>query len=543
MRQMNEEQLEAVMSNERKILCLAGAGTGKTTCMLERIDRLVHKKVNPLSILVLTFTNAAAFEMQDRYCRDHSSKLVPTFRTFHSFCYYVLATNIEVRRLLGYSNIPQIADEFDLKEIYRQAQTKTGIRYSFDSLMKKPAKSKNEEFEYVTLKKMIDKELIGRNLITFDKLCTEICNLFVSDHDAIQQYKQQYEYIFVDEFQDTDATQYDFITSFTSARLFVVGDALQAIYGFRGADSSIIKSLAVDPSWYTIKLYRNYRSSSRICTFANLNSTYADDSFRVAIESSSNDDTDFPVVEWFFTDRSYLSSVSSIVLDSCFEYIHNHPGSAAVLCRTNKEVDAVQKYCDAANIHYETNKNDTDMLNVLISAGDNDYLMRWLSSYLDTDKYAKYIRVRTLAIDNNVVYDLSSFLNDFKQIPAIDNRWMLVKFIRNICMQQDLSEIQRGQRILNVFGYPNIMLDETHCTTMRNTLDYLIELYQQGIETTSSTLHIGTIHSVKGLEFDNVCILGVDGASFKLDNEENKNLYYVAITRAKKHLMVFRKGK
>ena len=109
--QYNEEQLQAINADAKRLLCLAGAGAGKTATMIARIHRLVSEGVDPTSILVLTFTNAAAFEMKDRYHRQYKTKESPEFRTFHSFCYSILAKDRQILAKLNYTKVPNIATE------------------------------------------------------------------------------------------------------------------------------------------------------------------------------------------------------------------------------------------------------------------------------------------------------------------------------------------------------------------------------------------------------------------------------------------------
>lgn len=538
MSSLNAEQLAAVNCTDKKILCLAGAGTGKTYTMIERISRLVQDGVNPSSILVLTFTNAAAFEMKSRYQSKSDSKRIPEFRTFHSFCYHVLATNSDVRSSLGYTSIPTIADENVSKRIKREAQTIAGIKSSIESLDKKEVKSKAEQLDYELMKKASSKLMKQRNTITFDDLCSRICNLFTDDSEYIQFYKNKYTYIFVDEFQDTDPVQYNFVKSFVDSFIFVVGDALQSLYAFRGADSSIIKGLSIDPEWTTIKLFKNYRSSKTICDFANNNSKYADDNFRVAIESGKGEEGE-PVDYREYSDSAFYGDISKESKEYCIEDVLTRPGSTAILFRTNREVNTFQSYCDSKNITYRSGKKTADVENVLLSIGDNDYLLNWLSTYLNSESYADFLRVSTLRTDDNP-YTVSEFLKDYGRLPAISERMEVVRALRHICKDGTRAVVDRCKDILKVIGCKTESLDESKCATMKEGVDYVLDVYNGTTEDPGSDIYVGTVHSVKGLEFDNVYIFGVDGSTFKLNNEENKNIYYVAITRAKKHLVVFK---
>ena len=117
MSKLNEQQMAVVMSDEPRILVLAGAGAGKTHTMLERINRLIEEGQDPGSILVLTFTNKAAFDMRDRYKRSHVGKRIPEFRTFHSFCYHLLIIDPTIRCSLGYSQPPTVGNAEAIKKI------------------------------------------------------------------------------------------------------------------------------------------------------------------------------------------------------------------------------------------------------------------------------------------------------------------------------------------------------------------------------------------------------------------------------------------
>lgn len=226
---LNRAQSEVVQSDAEKLLVLAGAGTGKTTTMLARISRLVDEnKVDVQSILVLTFTNAAACEMRDRYRRSHHNQQTPTFCTFHSFCYSLIASNKDIANRLGYfKGTPDIADSTMLRKIHTMCKQKCSVKLSDDKLNGKVAVSKKEQFEKELYWKQYNKLLREQNLITFDIMCYEVCKLFSSNAVVIADYKKRYKYIFVYEFQDTDPKQWDFVSSFTHSNLFVCGDAKQ----------------------------------------------------------------------------------------------------------------------------------------------------------------------------------------------------------------------------------------------------------------------------------------------------------------------------
>lgn len=133
---LNKAQQQAVNCEAKNILCLAGAGTGKSYCMISRIIRLIdEQKADTSSILALTFTNAAACEMRERYRRMHKEQETPLFCTFHSFCYSLISSNHEVARYLGYyKETPQIADDIALRKIHAICRQQCGTKISDDKL-------------------------------------------------------------------------------------------------------------------------------------------------------------------------------------------------------------------------------------------------------------------------------------------------------------------------------------------------------------------------------------------------------------------------
>lgn len=228
---LNTEQQQVVDSTAEKILVLAGAGTGKTHCMLARIQKLVESGVSPSEILVLTFTNAAAYNMAERFKPTESGglqKLSPEFKTFHAFCYGLITSDPDVRTMLGYSKVPSIILDTELQSIRKAVKTKYNVKLS-DSKLNGTGVclSRNEKFQYDLFRKCLRNELLQQNKITFDIICYEVCELFVGNHPSVQPYLNQYKYIFVDEFQDTDPKQWRFVQSFKDAKLYVIGDALQ----------------------------------------------------------------------------------------------------------------------------------------------------------------------------------------------------------------------------------------------------------------------------------------------------------------------------
>ncbi len=538
---LNDQQQKAVDLEANKILCLAGAGTGKTFCMVSRLTRIVNSGIDPSSILVLTFTNAAAFEMKERYMRQNTGPKYPEFRTFHSFCYSLISKDLEVRKKLGYFKIPKIASNEESRKLSMQAKMQCGIKISDKKLNggSKVLDMKDEQAIKI-YSKCLYRLYHAANLITFDQLCYKVCELFNSDDPTVLQYKDQYKYIFVDEFQDTDPRQYEFISSFKDSKLFVVGDALQSIYSFRGADSSIIMSLAEDKEWSTVKLYQNYRSTRSICEYANVNSKYADPSYRIAINSDkdnildSGDVEEYMSHEYDFDKIINLDEISAVVKDI---QSGTRDGNYAVLARTNSEVELSVNYLRSKGICCSTNHDNSDCINILRSVTDDSYMINWLSTFLDSNRFSEYIR--NVAIESEERTPKEVFIHYYGSTYEISKRLIAVSEVRKIFLRRDKSsKLSRMVDILNTLGVKlEEPLDDSECCTVKDCCEYLISMINNQKK---SEVYVGTIHSSKGLEFDNVYLLGVGSRKFRLSNEENFNLFYVGITRAKKHLKVFR---
>ena len=226
---LNNEQLKVALADEPRILCLAGAGSGKTYTSIARIVNLINHGVDPHSILMLTFTNAAAFEMQERYLKYKPKDIIeiPTFRTFHSFCYSLLNRDGAILKKLGYSKVPDVADESRAASLFKTAAMQCGISMSEKKLMSNAVLSMKEQADKEIIMKAYRRLLKQKNVITFDILCYDVCQLFVDNSELVTKYKEKYKYIITDEFQDTDKRQFEFVNSFKNSNIMAVGDALQ----------------------------------------------------------------------------------------------------------------------------------------------------------------------------------------------------------------------------------------------------------------------------------------------------------------------------
>ena len=490
---LNDEQKEVVTSTSSKICCIAGAGTGKTHTLISRIVHLVnYLDVDPRSVLSLTFTNAAAAEMNSRYLAYSCNPITPKFATFHSFCYSLIREDEEVRNRIGYKNIPDIITAEEEKVFQAQAQIQTSAKLPKKgySITYKP--NIREKFQFTVFQKALDGILIQNNKITFDRLCYRICELFEKNDKSISKYKQKYQYVLIDEFQDTDPLQWKFVQSFEStSNILVCGDIFQAIYGFRGADSSIMKSIVSDESWNVLKLQTNYRSTQEICDYGNqiIDEIEADPESKVNLKAIKSG-------------KSVIESKSS-KLENLFKDITSLKGTTAILCRTNREVGYISSLLTSKGIPHRLKESD-EFNSLCVAAIDPYFYKSYLLGKLSTKDRSKILSYQYAINSNeiNIIEELE------KRLPEVVEQINDIQNSENFETLVELYKVNPGALSLGNYNFND------------------------------HNLYVGTIHSVKGLEFDNVYVYGVDSSSFRLNSEESYNLYYVASTRAKTNLTV-----
>ena len=283
---LNERQKEAVTYINGPLLVLAGAGSGKTRVLTTRIAYMIGEGISPDNILAITFTNKAAGEMKDRIYKliGYSARSMQ-ISTFHSFGLKIIKENYDI---LGYDKNFLIFDSDDsltiVKKICKDKNIDTNkfnprmIRNKISSLkndLVTPSMYKQrvcDEFDNIISKVYTKYEdtLIKNNSLDFDDLLILPIKLFKERKDILESYQGQYKYILIDEYQDTNEAQY-ILTKLLSSKyknICCVGDADQAIYGFRGARPDILVNLANSKETYTYRIKRNYRNGGEILAFA-----------------------------------------------------------------------------------------------------------------------------------------------------------------------------------------------------------------------------------------------------------------------------------
>ena len=585
---LNNSQLEAVKVMDGPLLILAGAGSGKTRVLTTRVSYLIEQGVDPDAILAITFTNKAAKEMKERIIKILGSMAYQIqISTFHSFGLKIVKENCE---LLGYKKnftildsddsltvIKKILKDFDLDpKIYNPKGIKSQISGAKNELLNPEDYSSyaSSEYEKIVLKvyKAYQNKLAINNSLDFDDLLMLPIVLFRQNPEVMKKYQEKYKYILIDEYQDTNEAQY-ILTKMISAKyknICVVGDPDQSIYAFRGSNYRNILNFEKDyKNAKTIMLEKNYRSTKNILTVAN----------DVIKNNTSRKDkklwTDNEEGEKIHYHRSENEKDEAFyVMTQIKELMKKSPlKEIAVLYRTNAQSRNMEEALLRENIPYKVvgsfyfykRKEIKDLiayLNVIYNQDDDINLLR-------------IINVPKRGIGLKTIENLISKANDEnKSIYQIINGGKELEFKKII---DELIELKDSSSLTELVDYVLEKTGMKNDLVTEKTLDAEVRLenleefksitknfeekngiisleeFLQEISLVSDieehknnteVVTLMTVHSAKGLEFDNIFIIGLEEGIFPHVNsfqetaslEEERRLCYVAITRARKKL-------
>ena len=598
--QLNDEQIKPVLQTEGAVLVLAGAGSGKTRVLTSRIAYLVEEKnVPPQAILAITFTNKAANEMKERLSKivDVSSSWVCTI---HSMC---------VRILRAYAEEVGISANFS---IYSETERNNIIKKSFqecdfdDEKLLKLVKyhignakmlgfdpdryaeeyaGEHEIDEIVKVYRRYQKHLCENNALDFDDLLNETRNLLKTNDDAREQLSGRFRYILVDEFQDTNAVQYEIIRYLASSHgnLFAVGDDDQSIYGWRGAKIENILHFEKDFKGAKVfKLERNYRSTKNILTLANTvikNNGHRKDK-TLWTENEEGAKPKVYEADEESGEARYIAQCIAGLLRQGYSY-----SDFAILMRLNALTRSFEQEFTGDGIPYKVfggfkffeRKEIKDLLaylRLINNPFDSEAALR-IINFPKRGIGAKTVdALQTYAFDNELsVYDA---LLDIDEIGFTGGtREKLVEFrdlIKNwIIASQDLPVNELVKQIIEDTKMREVYADDSDDSINKranieefvNSVEEYCSLnpdtsltdYLNQVTLSSDTddmddgnyVTLATVHAVKGLEFKCVFICGleenilpVSRAVSNDDMEEERRLMYVAITRAKELLYLTR---
>lgn len=567
---LNANQLQAVTSTSNTILCLAGAGSGKTTVLTRRIAHLFDNRVGTSNMLALTFTRLAGAEMKERVIKligeQEGKKLF--CNTFHAFAVQVLREwghKIGIEK--GFTIYDQEDRESILTVILKELGARTTLKKVLDALEDGP-KNRSEEERVI---EEYEWRLSQNNAVDLDKLVHKVVLLWTAFPEALQYYQQMYTHVFVDEFQDTNDEQMEMFRLLNPKHLFVVGDDFQAIYGWRGAKVEYILNFPYEyPDCETVKLEDNYRSTSEIVAAANNLIAYNENQSEKKLIAHK----DGPKITFFETgdERAEHEEVLNKIR------ILRNEGIAlkdiAVLSRTNMQLTRMQSLLDregVANIALGRNdimknrdiRSIVAWLQVIINQKDGVALKRALSypAPFLTESEQKILKLEAAKRE---ITELNAFaILEFKQSKRF---FTLGHKINNTAHSSTVSElIHYVAEVLGVLREYEEQGLQNRLHALRNGIEYIkawedskrnlgednsVEAFlkwlkyrdiQEKLVEEKDAVKLMTMHGAKGLEFPVVFLIGLVEDTFpskRGDLEEERRLAYVGITRAKEKLFL-----
>lgn len=588
---------------------LAGAGSGKTRSLTHRIAYLIEEKgVAPWNILAITFTNKAAQEMRERVDAlvGYGSEDI-WISTFHATCSRILRRHID---LLGYDRNFTIYDASDQKSLMKEVLKEMKIdtkQFPERSVMSEISSAKNEykspldyRNEYgsnfrnqriADIYEHYQKRLKENNALDFDDLLVKMVDLFQTNPDVLEHYQDRFQYIMVDEYQDTNTAQFKFISLLASKyeNLCVVGDDDQSIYKFRGANiGNILGFEHVFPDAKVIRLEQNYRSTKNILNAAN--AVIANNTSRKSktlwTENSEGERIHFRQFMNGYEEAEYVvGEISRAHRENGAKY-----KDCAVLYRTNAQSRLFEEKCLLANIPYKivggvnfyARKEIKDLLCYLktIDNSRDDLAVRRIINVPKRGIGATTLgRIQDYADKMSVsFYDA---LRVAEEVPSIGRSLSkidgFVTFIQSLKSKAESYTVRELlEEVIELTGYvAELQAEDTDESKARiENIDELIsktESYQEAMEEQGQTATLSgfleeialiadidsvdpdqdyvllmTLHSAKGLEFPRVFLAGMEDGMFpsymsiisddRSDLEEERRLCYVGITRAMENL-------
>ena len=587
----NKSQIQAISHMDGPAMVLAGPGSGKTTVITHRIKNLIEKaEVRPENILVVTFTKAAAISMQKRFStlmNGGKGQLV-TFGTFHSVFYKILrksrryeATEIlserqktdYIREIIGRYGI----SSNDISELSQNIINDIGnIKGNMLNAQEyEPSCCKKEDF--IKVYNAYNLELKKDGKMDFDDILRECYLLLCENHTMLEQWRELYKYILIDEFQDINRIQMNIIELLASPlnNIFVVGDDDQSIYGFRGARPEImIEFKDYYPEAELIVLNVNYRSTQSIINVAGR--VIENNKTRLDKCAHANNNKDFqPDIRKFRNQVEELKFVVSKIKE--YEKQGISLSEMVILVRNNSQIQEISSFLKNRKIEAESGKHRSNIYNGMVAKDILSYVrgaLKFDGTYFNEDliyvlnKPQRYIsRQVVLSVNMNI-----SAVRRIYSKNNIDSFLFHIEMIRKLPPQAALSYIRKGagyEEYLRLYAIENNIpmsgllkqLEQLvqECSKF-NTLEQWINSIDSaqnsegqnfgkkssGEGGTNNRINIMTMHGSKGLEFKAVFIVdanqGIIPTSKALrerDFEEERRLFYVAITRAIDYLNVY----
>jgi DNA helicase-2/ATP-dependent DNA helicase PcrA len=598
---LNKQQLEAVNNINGPCLLLSVPGGGKTTVIVSRIANMIlNHNINPDRILTLTFSRASAFDMKHRFNKVFGDDIGHNveFSTIHSFCYSVIRYYVKKEG----KPFPQVIEGTDsmqsktqiLKQIYLEVNKEYISEDTLDELSSSISYVKNMLFEaeriehfkttidnFATIYKVYEKHKRDTHSIDYDDMLTGTYILFRRNVEILSVFRNKYDYINVDESQDTSFAQHKLIELLTYPKnnIFMVGDEDQSIYGFRAAfPEALLNFKQTYPDARVLLMERNYRSTPNIVKAANTFIKQNKERYDKNMFTERNEGAPIGFIHLKDKEDQYTHIINALAK------INNY-AECAVLYRNNISAIALVDYLDSrnipfyvkdSNIHFFKHWLVTDILSFIRLSMNAKDVESFEKIYYKTDSYIskEMLEHVVVVLDSHksifdalrsypnisvpVKQNLNNLHKQLKKLSSmhpslaveyIENKIDYKKFIRRMCKEKGYSPESLNQ-ILDALK--TIVSTVNTFDELFNRLSYLQEVIQKSSNNRyKDAIVLSTIHSSKGLEFDNVFLIDLvegqfpssvsigefEGGSAELMEEEVR-LFYVGVTRARNHLEI-----
>ena len=601
---LNDKQKEAVLSTEGPCLVIAGAGSGKTKVLTHKIAYLMQEKnVKPWSILAITFTNKAANEMKERVenlVGDVAKDM--WIGTFHSICVRILRRYID---RIGFTSSFIIFDSSDQRTLVKQCLKQLNIddkMLNDRAVLSEISNAKNEmlepdayklrtnnEIRKETIAKVYElyqKRLRENNAIDFDDIINYTIRILSENPDVLEYYSNKFEYVLVDEYQDTNKAQFTLVSILAAlhGNITVVGDNDQGIYSFRGADITNILNFEKDfPGTKIIKLEQNYRCTQNILDAANAVIKNNETKYEKKLWTENGKGgmiTVFRGNDEYDEANFIVENINKLRREEYMTY-----NDFAILYRMNSQSRSIEDILRRENVPYKIIgglkfyerkeiKDTIAYLRLIQNPSDNLSLTRIINEPKRGIGKTSLDNVQQIAMQSETsMYDVIKRADEFGLNRVFANSREFVSQIEELRAKKDNIKISDLiKETLNKTGYTKALEDEDTTeaeTRLENIEEFLtvamefeeqmaensLEEFLEGITLSSDldnaddqedSVTLMTLHSAKGLEFPVVFLVGMEEGIFPgyksigepKELEEERRLCYVGITRAKQNLFI-----
>ncbi|CAM3863136.1 ATP-dependent helicase [Aquirufa aurantiipilula] len=611
---LNEPQRQAVLHTEGPLMIIAGAGSGKTRVLTYRTAHLIQQGIDPFQILLLTFTNKAAGEMRHRIESVIGKEAKNIWMgTFHSVFAKILRFEGEK---LGYTSNFSIYDTDDSKSLLRaiiKEQNLDDKVYKVNLVLNRISGAKNRLIspeQYLNSAILGEEDRMARipkmgeiyrtycircfqaNAMDFDDLLYQTNILFRDHLDVLNKYQHKFKHVMVDEFQDTNVSQYLLTKKLAAVHrnICVVGDDAQSIYAFRGADIQNILNFERDyADLTTIKLEQNYRSTKNIVAVANSIISRNKNQLEKNVYTSNEVGDQIEIIRAGSDNEEGRMIASTIFETKQKEGLHW--SDFAILYRTNAQSRSFEESLRRLNIKYRIvgglsfyqRKEIKDVLGYLrfvVNQNDEEAFKRIINLPKRGIGDTTIAKIAVTAAENNCsIWDVISNIQTFqgaRGTAAIENFADLIKSFKLMAEveQKDayeianhvakasglLRELYEDKTVEGLARYQNLQEllnaikqfvddpenEDKSLATFLQSVSLLTNADTQEDPNDRDKVTLMTVHSAKGLEFKHVFLVGLEEDLFpsqmmlqsQADLEEERRLFYVAVTRAEKKLMI-----